>query len=199
MKTISIFFISALMCLNIYGQSTYSGKIIYISNPCQTEPCMPGIVFGLETTTNNFVLTMDSNWIWSNNKLFVENVEYFLDDEVEITGTTTTKQDINSNEYTELEIKTIKKLTLNVESVSFSNNEVYYDATKQVIVIDEILQNKSITFELVDIQGKVILRRRIGVGNNSSICVANLSDGIYLYRLLQKSQTLCAGKIIKNN
>jgi len=160
---------------------------------------MPGIVFGLETTTNNFVLTMDSNWIWSNNKLFVENVEYFLDDEVEITGTTTTKQDINSNEYTELEIKTIKKLTLNVESVSFSNNEVYYDATKQVIVIDEILQNKSITFELVDIQGKVILRRRIGVGNNSSICVANLSDGIYLYRLLQKSQTLCAGKIIKNN
>ena len=89
-------------------RDTYIGKIVSISNPCQTKPCLPGIVLGLETTSNNYVLTTNSKWIWSNS-LIVEDIEYFDDDEVEITGKTTIKQDINSNKYTELEIETIRK------------------------------------------------------------------------------------------
>ena len=181
------------------GISTYSGKIIYAPNPCLTDPCLPGIVFGLETTSNIYVLTINSNWIWSNNKLIVEDIEYFLDDEVEITGTITTKQDINSNEYIELEIETIKKSTSsNIETLSLNNNKVYFDATSQTIIIDETLQNKSLTLELIDIQGKVILRKA-GLSNKSSVSVINLLSGIYLYRLIQNGTIIQIGKILKNN
>jgi hypothetical protein len=168
-----------------------------MSNPCQTEPCLSGIVFGLETTFNNYVLVINSNWIWSNNKLIVEDVEYFIDDEVEITGTITTKQDIDSKEYIELEIKTIKKLPLsNTKILSFGNKKVYYDAIKQVIVIDETLQKQSLTFELMDIQGKVMLRK---THTGNSISIANLLRGIYLYRLTQNGTVISTGKFLKNN
>ena len=95
------------------GQSTYSGKITYIPNPCLTKPCLPGVVFGLKTTLNNHVLSINAKWF--NNRLIIDNIEYFVDDEVEITGIMTTKQDVNSNGYTELEIHAIKKLTSNIE------------------------------------------------------------------------------------
>lgn len=181
------------MCLNTYGQNTYSGKIIYMPNPCLTEPCLPGIVFGLETTSQNYVLTINSNWIWSNNRLIIGDVEYFIDDEVEIIGITTTKQDINSNEYTELEIK--QTTTSNVEFVSLNKSAVYYDAIKQIIVI-ETLRNKSFIFELVNMQGKVILRKTNAC---DTISIANLPIGVYVYRLLENKQVIFNGKILKDN
>jgi len=75
-----------------------------------------------------------------------------------------------------------------------NNNKVYYDATKQVIVIDETLQNQSLIFELVDLQGKVIFKTNIG---NPSIGIANLSKGVYLYRLFLNDKEVYFGKILK--
>ena len=197
MKQFLIFFISAFMCLNIYGQNTYIGKIIGEANPCTTIPCLPCLVLWFETTSINYVLSFNSHWI-CDDKIVVNGIEYFIDDEVEITGTITTKQDINSNEYTELEIKSIKKLPLsNIETLSFDNKKVYYDAIKQVIVIDKTLLTQSLTFELVDIQGKVILRK-IDI-RDSSVSIANLLNGVYLYRLIQKEKIIYTGKILKNN
>jgi hypothetical protein len=72
--------------------------------------------------------------------------------------------------------------------------KVYYDAVNQIIVIDGISQNQSMTFELFDIQGKAILRKTCD--SNSSINVANLPTGVYLYRLLHDWQTVGSGKII---
>ena len=193
MKRFYIFYIFAFMCLNTYGQSTYSGKIIYMPNPCLTEPCLPGMVFGLETTSQDYVLTINSNWIWSNNRLIIGDVEYFIDDEVEIIGITTTKQDLNFNEYTEIEIK--QTITSNVEFVSLNKSTVYYDAIKQIIVI-ETLRNKPFTFELVNMQGKVILRK---TNVCDTISVAKLPIGVYVYRLLENKQVICNGKILKDN
>jgi hypothetical protein len=87
-------------------RKTHVGKIISIPNPCTTIPCLPGNVLALETTFGDYVLYYKH---WFIDKIIVENVEFFVDDEVEITGITTVKQDINSNKYTELEIKTIKQ------------------------------------------------------------------------------------------
>jgi len=85
----------------------------------------------------------------------------------------------------------------NVVSLSEPNkNKVYFDAIKQVIVIDETLQNQSLIFELIDLQGKVILKQT-NIGN-TSICIANLSDGVYLYRLFLNDQEIYVGKILKN-
>jgi len=91
-----------------------------------------------------------------------------------------------------------KTETSSVVSPSESNNnKVYYDATKQIIVLDETLHNQSLTFELIDTQGKVLLRRRNV--DSTPITVSNLSNGVYVYRLLQNSQIICSGKIVKSN
>ena len=64
-------------------------------------------------------------------------------------------------------------------------------------MLDETLLHQSLTFELVDTQGKVILRKT--QLSDTSINIANLLNGMYLYRLLQDNQVICSGKIVKNH
>jgi hypothetical protein len=73
-------------------------------------------------------------------------------------------------------------------------NKVYYNAINQKIIIDDALQNQSLTLELVDMLGKVVLRE-INVCN--SINIAHLPPGVYVYRLLQDNQVICRGKVLK--
>ncbi|MDL2230868.1 T9SS type A sorting domain-containing protein [Bacteroidales bacterium OttesenSCG-928-L19] len=168
---------------------------MYMSSPCQTEPCLPGIVFGLETTAKNYVLTINSNWIWANNVLIFENLEYIVEDNVEIIGITTIKEDINSEEYTELEINSIQKLTSKIELIPF-DGKIYYDGVTQTIVFDETLQNQSLTFELMDIQGRMLIRK---TGISNSISIADLPRGLYLYRIMQNNHCSVVYKILKTN
>ncbi|MCL1936774.1 MAG: T9SS type A sorting domain-containing protein [Candidatus Azobacteroides sp.] len=77
-------------------------------------------------------------------------------------------------------------------------NKVYFDGTNKIIVFDKTLQNQSLTFELVDMQRRVVLRT-IGLGNKNSISIANLLNGIYLYHLTKNGMVICTGKILKNN
>lgn len=74
-------------------------------------------------------------------------------------------------------------------------NKVYYNAARQAIVINATLQNRSFTLELLDMQGKVILRET--ATSNSSISVANLPSGVYAYRLLDGNQIISSGKTVK--
>ena len=175
-------------------ESTYIGKVIYLPNPCETEVCPPGLVLGLETDTIDYVLTVNSNWIWNDSLIFADIV-FFIDDEVEITGITTIKQDVNLKEYTELEIKTIKKLTsnVNIETLPF-NNKIYYDAVNQAIILDGTLQNQNLTLELYNTQGQIMLKSNF---NNNSVNISNLPNGMYLCRLLQNGQLIFVDKIIK--
>ena len=92
-------------------KTTYTGTIIDMPNPCTTVPCLPGILFGLETFYGNWVLSINSHWIWSDSELIVEDTEYFIGDKVKITGIISRKQDANSRQYTELEIQTMTKLS----------------------------------------------------------------------------------------
>ena len=188
----------------IHEQNTYTGKIDWMGDPLcippVSPPCPPeeNSTLGLQVVSGNFileiVLTFDLQLF--KDKLIVENIEYFVGDEVEIIGSITGKKDGFSREYIELEIESIKKLTSNIESVSFSNNKVYYDEKKQVIVIDETLLSQSLTFELMDMQGKVILIKT-DISNNS-VNIVNLLNGVYLYRLTQNGIIICTGKILKN-
>ena len=73
-------------------------------------------------------------------------------------------------------------------------NKVYVDATRQVIVIDETLQNQSFTFELVDLPGNTILKK---TNTDESVSIANLPSGIYLCRILQNGQIIYSDKILK--
>jgi len=140
-----------------------------------------------------FEVNIDLHWIW-HPKLIVKDTEYFVDDEVEITGIVSVWLDMYSKEYFVLEIETIKKLSSSLESLSSNKNKIYVDAIKQVIVIDETLQNQSLTFELVDLQGNIIWEET-NVGK--SISVANLPGGIYLCRIWQNGRIIYSDKILR--
>ena len=200
MKHLSFFFIAVFMVLSIntFGQDVYSGKILPKGNPCPPpdpdDPCMPGIVLWLETTSQDYVLTINSFWIWDDPFIF-DGVEYGWDDEVEITGTVTVWTEIYSEVVFELEIEAIKKL-VGIETLPFDNTKVYYDATNQSIVIDKTLQNQSVTLELYDMQGRAVLRK---TDADATVSIANLPNGMYLYRLLQNNRITCSGKLLKSN
>jgi len=88
-----------------------------------------------------------------------------------------------------------KKNTSNIVSPLEPNkSKIYLDATKQVIVIDETLQNQSLTFELINMQGSTILKKS---NLSESINIANLPSGIYLCRILQNGRIIYSDKIVK--
>jgi len=192
--------------MSTYGQDIYIGKIFEKGTPqfSPDSPPVPCPILWLETTSGNYILSIDSHWIICGDELIVDGIEYNVDDEVEITGTISSSGiDIYSVEHFTLEIESIKKLTspiltLNIDSMFFSNNKIYFDEIRQVIVIDVIFQNQSLTFELVDMQGKVILKKTC-IGNNNSISAANLPRGVYIYRLTKEKLVIYSGKILKNN
>jgi hypothetical protein len=176
----------------------YTGKLIVDGNPCPPpdpeNPCVPGAVLWLETTSLDYVLTINSYWIWTDYIIF-GGIEYFEDDEVEITGIVTEFIGVYTEDVYELEIETIKKVGTGIGSPSKSeSNKVYYDATNRVIVIDKTLQNQFSTLELYDMQGKVILRK---TDTGNTISIANLPSGVYLYRLLENNRAIYSGKILK--
>ena len=82
----------------------------------------------------------------------------------------------------------------NTASLSTNQNKIYYDAINQIIVIDADLLNQSLTLELYDMQGSVILRK---TNVDNSINIASLPNGVYLYKLLGNSQMIYSGKILK--
>jgi len=300
MKRLLLFFISVFVYLNTHGQNTYIGSIVPM-----------GSYYFLETASNHYMLTLNSLPIRLSSGLIVENIEYFTDDIVAITGTAKLRYP-NSIEDYELEIETIKKWSPNQDIQRFlgeyslkgmckvlapwqdeiplekyvviktgiesdlliqylgfaqsdfkafilndslfipnqwgnivweypesfrgggeikndtlfmrfrnggefgvlececkgrkigstnilspsglNKNKVYLDATNQVIVIDETLQNQSLTFELIDLQGNTIWKKT-NVGE--SINIAYLPSGIYLCRILQNGQMIYSDKILK--
>ena len=97
----------------ILGEQSCIGKIIGDSNPCPPfdydYPCVPGVVLWLETTSGNYVLSINSQWIFAE-KIIFDGTEYFEGDEVEITGMVSIYLNQFSEEYFSLEIETIKKL-----------------------------------------------------------------------------------------
>ena len=194
MKRLSFFFIAMfiLLSINTFGQ-VYTGKIVMNGNPCPPPPdeCPPGAVLWLETSSLDYVLIINSQWIWNDHFVF-DGIEYQMNDEVEISGTVTVWQ--GREEYHGLEIETIKKAPTGIVSPSKSDNKVYYDAKNQVIVIDKTLQKPSIKLELYDRQGKAMLKKT----NADTVSIAHLPTGVYVYCLLENNQAIYSGKILKN-
>jgi hypothetical protein len=85
-----------------------------------------------------------------------------------------------------------------VSPPEYVQNNAYYDAVKQAIVFNTTLQNQSFTFELMDIQGKVMLKKT-GTDNYSPVNVSHLSSGVYVYRLIKDGLVIGRGKIVKIN
>jgi hypothetical protein len=116
MKTLKllIFFTFLVLFFNTQGQNEYIGRIIFHPDPysISNTSAFSASKYGLGTFSgDNFILTLDSNYIFVWEQLIIGNNEYFLDDIVIITGTTRLIQGNNValSEYKELVIQTIEK------------------------------------------------------------------------------------------
>ena len=76
---------------------------------------------------------------------------------------------------------------------SSGKNRIYVDAAREVIVFDETLQNQSLTVELINLQGKTIVKK---TNTGEPVSIAGLPNGIYLYMIRQEGRMIYSGKIL---
>jgi len=88
-----------------------------------------------------------------------------------------------------------KRIDVGILPIESNQNKVYYDATNQIIIIDETLQKEFLILELVDLLGKIVVRK---TNVNNAISIANLPQGVYMYRLIEDNRVICRGKVVKN-
>ena len=172
----------------------YGGKIVYKLNPNVTD--VEDVIFGIDLyNTGGFIFTINSQFISKNSKLMVDNIEYFNGDDVIVTGIIAQKEGLRWGPYIEIEIEKMEKMYFN--TISFmklsDNTKVHYNVIGQEIVIEESLQNQSLILELYDILGRMLLKQT----DANTVSIANLPNGVYVYRLLDNNKIISSGKVVK--
>lgn len=94
----------------VLGDRTCTGKLISRPNPPHgtSEPILPGMVLGLETSSDNYVLTVDGHWI-ADESITIAGSVYSVGDEVGVTGTASVVKISAAEEYRELAVKSITR------------------------------------------------------------------------------------------
>lgn len=192
MKTFFIIFAYLSVYLSVCSQNTYMGEIKEASIPCLSVPCLPAMVFALETTSGDYILTLDGQCVVSNRKLVVNGVEYYSGDKVEISGTETSKQDMNGNEFHELEILAIQKIISS--DINFLNEDVTLSFDRgSRLYVKGFFVDRPLYLTVTDMHGKVVLTK--GLTNDSFVDLQCLPQGLYIYLLLCDKRVVCRGKI----
>ena len=131
MKRFILFFSFVFMYLNTYGQGSYIGRIHSMQSPDATDPwCSDCYVFALQTPScaGGFLITINSQYISTADKLIFKDAEYSFEDKVIITGTLSYKQIPGKQAYFEIEIESIKKWTPNPDIQNFTGEyEIHTD------------------------------------------------------------------------
>ncbi len=100
-----------------------------------------------------------------------------------------------SNILYQCECKGKKLGSADVFSLDAEKYNVYVDATNQLIVLDEALQNNSLIVQLVNMQGSIVLQK---ANTGESINISNFPAGAYLLRILQEDgRVIYSSKVLK--
>ena len=81
--------------------STITGRYSYLSNPCLTEPCLPGLAGAVSFNNKNYFLTIDGSWILDDHSW--DKYTPHPNDIVTITGYIKKNKDIKGNIYFTIE------------------------------------------------------------------------------------------------
>lgn len=92
------------------GEHTCTGRLVLLPNPPHgtSEPTLPGMVLGLETSSENYVLNVDGHWI-PDETITIAGITYSVGNQVGISGTATCVKISDTERYSELTIKSIDK------------------------------------------------------------------------------------------
>jgi len=81
------------------GPVEINGTLIRIDNPCNTEPCLPGIVWAVECDQMTYYLTnINNGLLWAERDIDIYGT-FSEGDKVMVFGWTSTEQDIYGNDY----------------------------------------------------------------------------------------------------
>ena len=111
MKKISLI-VLLLVFGNLYSQTvTISGKITSVPNPCQIEPCIPGLVYAIETDSIYYIITWKGYWIWSE-PIVIETYIFEMGDPITVEGVVSVGQDIWGEDYYEIAVASVIPLSI---------------------------------------------------------------------------------------
>lgn len=194
MKRISVFCLLLwCLCSGLVAQGTYSGKLVLMANPPLEDPVLPGLVLGLETDSENFILTQNAHWI-TQLPFEWDGISYAETDEVTITGTIRSLQDSHGESYTELEIQNMQKKVLSNTGDISSGEDVFYVIGEQMLHINQNCSGLWI-LEIIDSKGQTRLTE-VGTGERQ-VPMTNYPSGIYVYRIIRDGRISTTGKIVK--
>jgi hypothetical protein len=146
----------------------YSGIIKLIDNPCLTDPCLPGLVWSLETDTADFILTINNNWIWSDNDLV-----------------------INERPYYELEIIDVLSISSEIEKINlklFPNpcrDILFIDSERPIDKIRMYSSTGQLFDEIINIKDDKLQININWLNNGIYLLEINIRGDIYNYKILK--------------
>jgi len=94
--------------------TTIIGKLVYTANPCDTEPCLPGVVAAVMTSSINYIITINGSWCWE--EVIIGSDTLKLNDSLRIFGTVSKHIDLLNSVYYEIKV-------INYEKFSGGKNE----------------------------------------------------------------------------
>ena len=75
-------------------------------------------------------------------------------------------------------------------------NLIINNPVKEIILLNGEMIKHSCLFELVDLNGRVLLQKTVDT-NNGIVNVNHIQNGLYLYRLIKNNEVIYKGKVIK--
>lgn len=99
---------------SLLGERTCSGTIIQLPTPPSNDGItLPGMILGLKTATEEYILTCDGSW-QTGGVIMLEGEKTYISEGngAKITGIASKVQLSSSQTYLELEIKTINEISI---------------------------------------------------------------------------------------
>jgi hypothetical protein len=112
--------------------------------------------------------------------------------------------EMTTGKYYERTVKYYKKgsetwgtplIITNISEVKPNSTRVYPNPARDQINITVSSSNTSFTFDLMDVTGRLILKKYIKGANNTAIDVSNLK-GLFLYKITAQNKVIASGKLI---
>ena len=119
--------------------------------------------------------------VFKSNKLFTEIKQFF--------GNELTEK--STYYYSPID----QEVILGVENLNYQNFNVYPNPARYKITFGWGLKDKTLQMKLFQLTGACIIDREIS--SEESINIETLAPGIYVYKLLDQSQLLHSGKLVK--
>ncbi|MCL2041227.1 MAG: T9SS type A sorting domain-containing protein [Bacteroidales bacterium] len=186
---------SFLIFGNLYSQIvTISGETTSVPNPCHTEPCVPGLVYAIETDSINYIITLQGYWKWPDGPLVIETYSFDIGDPITVEGVVSVKQDIWGKDYTEIEVLSVIPVSID-DITSRSDISVFPNPSKGSINIES--QNKQIkNIEIIDLNGEKLLECKY-LEHPYSIRIENINrQGVLMLRILFIDNSQVIKKIV---